>query len=735
MGKAILKITDGTIQGTVDLLSPVYGYLLCDWRPSRPNPVVTSNKDFFTGADIPSYVTHDSAVDTFTLNARDGSQDRLIADERKLINLLRKAPKYWTGDQTVVSPVYIEARARDETTTRYAVILSSEYHDSSNPYAQPFASIKPASTDLVIAITHDGWTSIKPGNEGFAGVYAGQWADGYNKWTGYRESMNRDNHPGDQKQVAVTNYIAQATIDHILIPETATSPQYDATTLPSSQTYELFPVPLTPGDWTYFGSETYYNGVPFPPIQEQQKFNNVIIHAQEGTFESVVLEAQIWFTDGMAEWWEDVELYQKPHGDNFVYYFDSYNMAETELFGYPLGSWVRMRRVSDNGEYVVPIVNPYTVTSNHISIEESNIGDFGTRVDLEFHAHEVANNTNIGLYYDNPTTVAIGYRSRNRNPGALSPPNNIRAHLRTMISPADATQPFQPTGALWSHWDVRDSSYGKRNYNTAASQTSPTGYYFYRRYLKSEDVGNDGWSLQPSIFPLCRISLRDEQYTGKFRVFLRFETRGTMPPNFSLYGQYGTRSQKGSFFSSSDGTYILGTMPTVTYNQFNTKLIVYDGGVVDLSNRVMARGNLLTFQFIVIPHEELAWNTNYYVYDLVLIPVDEFFIEIDFEYGLKFPKKISLLSGQTNGLFTTDLGYYTSLFGSTEYVSLSSPIVSPRRIMHLDMNGEGAFYFFAYNKHGGGGWGSPSITSDLMTTLDCTVNVYPMYMSSLGDLT
>ena len=166
MGKAILKITDGTVLNTVNLLNRSSGYILCDWRPARPEFEYSVNKNWISGKEIPSMVSQKPAIDTFTLNAVGKTVDRLIEYEQKLNRILYMASIYWTGDRTVREPFYIVAKSKDETNVRYAVIFSAQLHDSSNPYAQPFFSLAPMDTGLIVPISHGEWLDHPPGLTG-----------------------------------------------------------------------------------------------------------------------------------------------------------------------------------------------------------------------------------------------------------------------------------------------------------------------------------------------------------------------------------------------------------------------------------------------------------------------------------------------------------------------------------------------------------------------------------------
>jgi len=164
---AILEFTDGTALNTIDLLGRYNGYLLCDWRPSRPEFEHILNRNFLTGTETPAMVIQKPAIDTFTFSARNGSADDLIDDEQKMSRILYLASLYWTRSRGVPNPYYIKAKNRNESGIRYAAMFTTQLHDSGNPYATPFFNNIATDTDLVVPVTHGSWLDYPPGTGGF----------------------------------------------------------------------------------------------------------------------------------------------------------------------------------------------------------------------------------------------------------------------------------------------------------------------------------------------------------------------------------------------------------------------------------------------------------------------------------------------------------------------------------------------------------------------------------------
>lgn len=166
MAYSLLRLTDGTIAGTVNLLSLVNGFHLSDWEP-----VVAEAKG--------GGVWHDSAladgrqlvlrqlgnvIETFSLKVNeDCSQDLLIQDLQNLRRLLEKALAYFTTSWQQ-QPVWIEARAPEETNTRYALIHDYRTSGDSNPFAAPFFGTGKLVVDnFDLILERSAWQSTPPG--------------------------------------------------------------------------------------------------------------------------------------------------------------------------------------------------------------------------------------------------------------------------------------------------------------------------------------------------------------------------------------------------------------------------------------------------------------------------------------------------------------------------------------------------------------------------------------------
>lgn len=166
MSKAVLKITDGTPANTINLLGRRKGYLLCDWRPARPELRYIINENWFTGTETPASVLIKSTIDTFTFTNRSSNVDGLVEAEQDFSRIIKESAMYWAGNKAIKNPYYIVAKSKDETNLRYATIFSAQLHDSSNPYKSPFFTNKPMDSDLIVPITHGAWLDYPPNGNG-----------------------------------------------------------------------------------------------------------------------------------------------------------------------------------------------------------------------------------------------------------------------------------------------------------------------------------------------------------------------------------------------------------------------------------------------------------------------------------------------------------------------------------------------------------------------------------------
>lgn len=160
---AILEITDGTT--TVSLING-NPFHLNDWTPNTAEPKAGGyykDSPISDGKKLASY-HWDNVIETFELKGGNSSQDAMIEATQDLRRLLVKAKDYWTSDWQD-EPVYIKAKANDETNTRYALIQHGRLQSDDNYYAQPFLQphCRAVMDELLLLVERGHWSSDAPG--------------------------------------------------------------------------------------------------------------------------------------------------------------------------------------------------------------------------------------------------------------------------------------------------------------------------------------------------------------------------------------------------------------------------------------------------------------------------------------------------------------------------------------------------------------------------------------------
>lgn len=161
---SIFEITDGTI--TVNLISDNFGFHLSNWRQNVidiKGGGVYQNSSISEGQRL-VFGRFDNGYENLTLKANNINQDALIADGRKLLQLLEKARNYWLDDNQN-EPVYIKSKASNESETRYSIIVNYRLPEFPNPFNSPFLQPNCLAVyddfDLVLERKH--WLQFAPG--------------------------------------------------------------------------------------------------------------------------------------------------------------------------------------------------------------------------------------------------------------------------------------------------------------------------------------------------------------------------------------------------------------------------------------------------------------------------------------------------------------------------------------------------------------------------------------------
>lgn len=166
----LLYITDGNIKANgqldmLDLLNPQVGFMLKEW-----NPAIAQYKSGGYFSDSPlgegrrlARRVFENAVEVLTLALKSHNQNRVIRFTRDFFRWKEAAADYWSSDW-LLRPVYMVARAPQETELRYAPIHVMDIPALTNPYGQPFYGRQwSAIENIALRIERGAWADQPPG--------------------------------------------------------------------------------------------------------------------------------------------------------------------------------------------------------------------------------------------------------------------------------------------------------------------------------------------------------------------------------------------------------------------------------------------------------------------------------------------------------------------------------------------------------------------------------------------
>lgn len=255
-----LEITDGTT--TVNLLAPRSGFYCTDWRP-----VIVGAKARGVWRDSPladgrrlAMKKLSNAIERYELQVRSWEPDAVARQTQILRRLLEKAVAYWTA-RWQDDPVWIIAQSPLETNARYALIHDYSTPRDGFPYDQPFwPQIGSAAfEDFALLLERGHWAENEPGTGTAIETSAVETYDGRN--LGNVDSAgDRDETTADEVYFANKRNEANLTDIYYRDPLNAWSLNLMDAALP----FAFTPPAPAPGDITYFGIDTSLaNSGPF----------------------------------------------------------------------------------------------------------------------------------------------------------------------------------------------------------------------------------------------------------------------------------------------------------------------------------------------------------------------------------------------------------------------------------------------------------------------------------------
>ncbi|MHA2263563.1 MAG: hypothetical protein ACXAEN_14300 [Candidatus Thorarchaeota archaeon] len=414
---AILEITDGTV--TIDFLNGATetGLHLESWRPNVPafkGGGVFQESALSFGRQLVDR-QFNNHVETFNLKASAANQDNVIRTMQEIRRLLEKAAMYWVADWQD-EPVWIKAKASNETNARYAIIVAGSIVEDENPYSQPF--LQPTCAAVMNALTlvleHMFWSSEIPGTGTATALSTVVTFDGRNLGnvdaSGVRETQT------DIDSVFIVNKHNIANLSDVYIDDGGA---FSANLLDAALPYALFPAVPVVGDALYLGCDT--------TLTNSGPFNNLV-------FDISVVESGNWdiawqYWDGGA-WASLINTWGQDNtandgiidvdpfttlGVRSVSWLPPTDWATTTVNGVT-GYWVRCYVYNAGaGPHTIPTQqnrNPYSVTWPYVEIQST-----GVLGDIQALAH-------------------LLMRNQSDPGGASSPPaswsNNVTAGLRSV---------------------------------------------------------------------------------------------------------------------------------------------------------------------------------------------------------------------------------------------------------------------------------------------------------------
>jgi hypothetical protein len=478
---AILRITDGTT--IINLLSKTEpGYHLQTWRPNIPfyKGGGTFQESSLSWGRTLVDKQFENVIDTLELKANDINQNGLIQVLQDLRRLLEKASSYWATDWQD-EPVWIEAKASQETNTRYALILTARIPQDGNPYSAPFLQedCEAVMSELSLVIEHLPWTENQPGTGtatelGQSSIYNGADFGNVNS-SGVLT-------PTTAEEAYRANYRNEANLTHIFIDDGGV---FGGNLVGAAVPYNLLPAVPVVNDAIYFGIDT--------TVGDSGPFFNIIFDI--GTTRSG-------FT-GTWEYWQGAAWVGLGSGDRdntggfsvagvngllstAAAVFNQVAVAVNGVTAF----WVRFRVTAAPGPITVPTQqnrNPYVINWPYIEVQSEDIlGDISALIKTRLiERNELTSDEDSETRF-----LVMGSRSVSRG-----------ANFTAFINIADEQNPANITVAA-----AGGSAFG----NTA---WSPTG-----RELLYTSGGATAFTTRGIVTISSPLT---QEYYGKYRLYVR----------------------------------------------------------------------------------------------------------------------------------------------------------------------------------------------------------------------
>lgn len=569
-------ITDGTKEGTINLL-PYYKEWLPQLAPSKGGGY-WSGSTYTDGRQLFSKQL-DNIIDTFLMNVFTGSMLDTINLINKITTLLDKGVGYWVNDWQNES-VWIEMCPECQSESQYAVIMDWSIPNIDEIFVSPF---NPAGTleDISLILEHGLWLENEPGT-----------GTAIDLQTGTTESdlitplIDADS---GSKVVWISNFWRNHQITHVFIYDAAPGVWTNITGLSS---VALFPAVPAVGDILYVGCTSANPGSPF---------DNIIFNIDTASA-GLTIVSEIW---NGAAWvaipgaWNEVDdTSDFTNTGRNVFVFDPPWTGATIWAPVAVNAvtawWVRFRVTVAAAPTTPTIVEQiytnerpfFEIPAEQVPATYNALGQFRNwrRDDGQIDHDTAANNA---MY----TSLFYGFRSVDRG-------EHFIGYLQAVDNATIPVTQQTPYGIIFNIVAA----------NTTNATSVKIPWYNYTHWNPAGAVSGT----------ICywELTTYNSEYKGTYRLFMRGRevgVAGTIKNRIKIYnGAYS-----GAIF----------TTPW-RYNQSTNDEVIDFGLVTFPEINILNETGFDSQTYILIEGDTPGTASDYYYYDIILIPVDELAIEV-----------------------------------------------------------------------------------------------------------
>lgn len=544
--------------------------------------------------------------DKLTIHITGNTQNEVIANARALLDILEQGARYFTHNYE--RQTYLQAKADNETFPRYATIVAYTWDQVPAQFGGAFVggAIGPRKVyatvffEIDLVLRRSMWLEQPPGNE--VRCYLDSQVTYQSRNLGVPNS--------NTQPVMIATYLANQNITHIYRVVAATD-TWSGNLMDASLPFDLFPSPLTPGDFLYIGCD---GAAP-----NSTYLYNLVFTIGTPSLSSNNFRSQRW------------------SGSSFFFNVTAkpFNKAGESAFCYsggpstPIGPanlntivggnapsvtahWLRFfPETGASGPVPTQITRlPYSATLPYVDILSTGLAG-----DLDMVSKiRVVNHGDVGAAVDK---VIVGRRAYSRGADFSAYINYSDAQ-----TPAGISFEFAQSGSIFSFQDVLTFPTGRGAVATiAATQTN------------FSDLAGTAKMIMNSTLA--------SQYLGKFRAFVRLASSAPSGAPVPVAQLTVGSTAAGSAFVR---------YPAVQFGIAASPGMV-DFGIIEIPASLPRRGLDVHDLYLQVSFMTTApWAYTVSLMDLILIPADESIMDIDARIN-SFTDISAGVIGHSNTLF------------------------------------------------------------------------------------